>query len=275
MDSIRERAIAADDADDVPLAFELWGKLVEDDTDGIASLKYGALAIQLEKWDVAESALMEASRLKPRASIVMVFLGRLWSRRTDRDRVESLQAAKQWYLRSLERKRIAPFLTLLGATCARLNEIDEAKAAFEEAIAVDPKYEEAMYNLAALLQRSDLQRCVELTRRAVEIDPEYAMAHGLLGLTLQRLGDLGSAELHFRKSLQIDPDDWTSNIYFANLLAGLGENEEAEQIYRPAVELEPGLKVGWRLFARFLKSIGKVAEAEKVLSKAKQAVSQD
>ena len=126
MDSLRERAFAADDADDVPLAFELWGKLAEGDTDGIASLKYGALAIQLEKWDVAESALMEASRLKPRASIVMVFLGRLWSRRTDRDRVESLQAAKQWYLRSLERKRIAPFLTLLGATCARLNEIDEA-----------------------------------------------------------------------------------------------------------------------------------------------------
>ena len=251
MDSLREQAFAADDADDVPLAFELWGKLAEGDTDGIASLKYGALAIQLEKWDVAESALMEAYRLKPKASIVMALLGALWAGRTDRDRVECLQTAKDWLIRSLERKRTAPALTLLGTVCMRLDQIDEATAAFEEAIVIDPNYDEAMYNLAVLLQKSDLQKCVELTRRAVEIDPEYALAHGLLALTLQRLGDTGSAEQHFRKCLQIAPDHYTSNLYFANLLAGLGKNDEAEQIYRHAVELEPGLKVGWRLLPSF------------------------
>jgi len=107
---------------------------------------------------------MEASRLKPRASIVMVFLGRFWDHRTDRDETQSLQAAKQWYLKSLERKRVAPFLTLLGAVCSRRNEILEAKAAFEEAIVVDRNYDEAMYNLAVLLQKNDVQRCAELTR---------------------------------------------------------------------------------------------------------------
>jgi tetratricopeptide (TPR) repeat protein len=214
MDSIRDRAIAADESGDLPLAFELWGKLAETDADGLASLKYGAVAIELGNWEVAEAALMEASRLKPRASIVMVFLGRLWDHRTDRDQTQSLQTAKQWYLKSLERKRVAPFLTLLGAVCSRLNEILEAKAAFEEAIVVDPDYDEAMYNLAVLLHKRDPQRCAELTRRAVAIDPEYALAHGLLGRTLQKLGDLDSAEQHFRKCLQIDPDYYTSNLYF-------------------------------------------------------------
>jgi len=57
------------------------------------------------------------------------------------------------------------------------------------------------------------------------------LAHGLLGRTLQKLGDLDSAEQHFRKCLQIDPDYYTSNLYFGNLLAALGKNEEAEQTY--------------------------------------------
>jgi tetratricopeptide (TPR) repeat protein len=244
MASLRERAIAADDADDVPLAFELWGKLAETDTDGIASLKYGATAIQLKKWDVAEGALMEAFRLKPRASIVMALLGCLWSQRTDRDRVECLQTAKQWYLRSLERKRIAPTLTLLGSVCIRLGEIDEAKAAFEEAIAVDPNYDEAMYNLALLEKESDPQRSVALLNRAVEIDPQYSMAHQVLGRTLQKLGDRTAAEQHFRKCLEIDPDDYWSWLYLANLLGVMGRNEEAEQTYRHAIAIQPE-DCGW------------------------------
>jgi hypothetical protein len=76
MESWRQQAIAADESGDSLAAFELWGKLVETDTDGIASLKYCALAIELEKWEVAEVALTEANRLQPQASIVKVFLGR-------------------------------------------------------------------------------------------------------------------------------------------------------------------------------------------------------
>jgi tetratricopeptide (TPR) repeat protein len=275
MDSLRERASAADDADDVPLAFELWGKLVEDDTDGIAWLKYGALAIQLEKWDVAESALMEASRLKPRASIVMALLGGLWSERTDRDRVESLQTAKQWYLRSLERKRIAPTLTLLGSVCIRLGEIDEAKAAFEEAIVIDSNYDEAMYNLAVLEKESDPQRCVALLKQAVEIDPQYSMAHQALGRSLQKLGDLAHAEQHFRKCLEIHPDDYWSWLYLANLLGVRGRNEEAERSYRSAIAIQAEEVAGLKFFANFLKSIGKGTEAAEIRSKVAGIASKD
>lgn len=229
MDFLRERAIAADDADDVPLAYDLWGKLAEGDADGIASLKYRALAIQLEKWDVAESVLMEAYRLKPKASIVMALLGGLWSERTDREKVECLQTAKEWFTRSLERKRTAPALTLLGSVCIRLGEIEEAKVALEAAIAIDPNYDEAMYNLAVLEEEIDPQRCVALLNRAVEIDPQYSIAHQALGRSLQKLGDLAHAAQHFRKCLEIDPGDYWSWLFLANLLGVMGRNEEAEQ----------------------------------------------
>ena len=269
MEPLQEQAIAAEESGDSTLAFELWGNLAKTDTEGVASLKYGALAIELEKWDVAEGALMEASRLHPRASIVMALLGGLWAHRTDRDQTQSLRIAKQWYVKALERKRTAPLLTLLGVACVRLDQIPEAKAAFEEAIAIDPQYDEAMYNLAVHEERTNLQRCVELSRRAVEIDPEYAIAHQLLGRVLQKSGDLTSAERHFRKCLEIDPQDYSSSLYLANLLGVLGRNSEAEKAYRFATNLHPEFAGGFEFFANFLESIGKDEEAATVRTQAK------
>ena len=266
MNPLNEEATAAEDAGNLTLAFELWGKLAEGDTDGLPSLKYGALAIQLEKWEIAEGALTEANRLRPRDGIVMVFLGRLWTSRTDRER--SLQTAKHWYLRSLERERNAPSLTLLGATCMRLDEISEAKIAFEEAIAIDPNYDEAMYNLAVLEVKTDPPRCISLLTRAIDIDPQYLLAHQALGRALQKQGDLSQAEINFRKCLEIDPDEYWSTLYLANLLGVMRRNEEAEATYRQAIALEPALEGGFRFFANFLKSIGNNAEAEAVHSKA-------
>jgi tetratricopeptide (TPR) repeat protein len=268
MDQLKEQAEAAEEVGNLPLAFELWGKLADGDTNGLPSLKYGALAIQLQKWDVAESALMEASRLRPRAGLIMAYLGRLWAYRTDRDQTQSLQIAKQWYVKALERKRTAPLLTLLGAACVRLDQIPEAKAAFEEAIAIDPKYDEAMYNLAVLGEKNDPLRCIALLTRAVEIDPDYLIAHQMLGRTLQKQGDLKDAEFHFRRCLEIDPDEYWSNLYLANLLGVLGRNEEAEKAYRHAIALKPELEGGLRFFANFLKPIGKNTEAAALRSKA-------
>jgi len=199
----------------------------------------------------------------------------LWSQRTDRDRGESLQTAKQWFLRSLERKRIAPSLTFLGTLCVELNEIGEAKAAFEEAIAIDPNYDEAMYNLAVLEEKTDPHRCVALLKRAIEIDPDYAIVHQALGRTLQKLGDRAGAERHFRRCLEIHSDDYLSGLYLANLLGVMGRNEESEQTYRQAIAIEPEEASGWKFFANFLESIGKGSEAAAVRTEAERIVPRD
>jgi tetratricopeptide (TPR) repeat protein len=275
MNPLNEQAEAAEEAGNLPLAVELWGKLAVGDTDGLSSLKYGAFAIQLEKWETAECALTEANRLRPQASIVMVFLGRLWTSRTDQDEGHSLQTAKHWYMKAVERKRDATFLTLLGAACMRLDEFPEAKAAFEEAIAIDPNYDEAMYNLAVLEEEKDRPKCVASLTRAVQIDPEYFLAHQALGRVLQKQGNLVQAETHFRKSLEIKPDEYFSTLYLANLLGVLKRKEEAEQTYRQAIALKPELECGFRFFANFLKSIGKASEAAEVSSQALRLACKD
>lgn len=113
-------------------------------------------------------------------------------------------------------------------------------------------------------EKQNPERSIDLLERAIQIDPNYGVAHQVLGRLFQRKQDLPRAEYHFRRSLEIDPADYWSNIYMANLLGVLGRNAEAEDAYRFATDLHPEIAGGIEAFARFLESIGKAEEARKV-----------
>jgi len=267
MDDLQRRAYEAEEAGDLPAALELWKERSRGDDASIFLLKYGRVASRLGKWNDAEVAYSESIRLCPEKanatfrSLSKLLMGCLWLHRTDKDDTESLAIAKEWFLRSLDDKRFAPALSLLGAACVALKDADGAKAAFEEAIALDPEYEEAIYNLAVVEKKTNPQKARELLERAIQLDPNRPSAHGLLGLICQRMKEPIPAEQHFRRALEIDPNGYTSSLYLANLLGTLKRNSEAEQAYRSATRLRPDLAGGYEFFARFLESSGKFAEA--------------
>jgi Tfp pilus assembly protein PilF len=261
MDSLQQRAEEAEEAEDLHSAFELWKELAAKDPEASFFLRYGSVAKKLEKWDEAEDAFAQALRLDPASSLILENIGSLWAHRTDKPDADSFQMAKQWFLRALEEERNARLLTQLGATFVALNEGEAARDVFEEAIRLDPECEEALYNLAVIEEETDLQKSVELLERAIQIDPDYAAAHQVLGRVYEEMADITRAEYHFRRSLEIDPADYWSHLYLANLLGAEGRNIEAEQIYRFAANMHPEITSGMEIFARFLESIGKPEEA--------------
>jgi tetratricopeptide (TPR) repeat protein len=261
MDDLQKRAVEADDLGDLPAAFELWKECAKSDIDGTSSLKYGRVALELEKWEESEEAFHQALHFLPEFYLVKALMGGLWLKRTDKDETESLQTAKEWFLKALENKKMAPTLTLLGAVCARLDDAAAAKEAFEEAIQLDPNNDEAMYNLAAIEEKTSPSKARDLLERTIQIDPDYALAHQMLGRVYTKLKDLDRAEYHYRQCLQIDPAEYQCNIFLAGLLVALKRNAEAEQIYRHAIELCPEMAVGFEFYARFLEKNGRVAEA--------------
>jgi tetratricopeptide (TPR) repeat protein len=135
-DGLQKRADEAEEAGDLPLALELWKECSKSDEDGIAFLKCGRIAYELGNWEEAENAYTQALRLQPNSSvagfvgspIVNLLMGELWSVRTDKNRIKSLQTAKEWFLKALENERNAPTLTLLGAAYAHLDDAPAAKA---------------------------------------------------------------------------------------------------------------------------------------------------
>lgn len=261
---LEEQAEKAEEAGDLQAAFGLWKEAAVKDQDAVSFCRYGRVAAELGRWNEAESAFSEALRLEPNLSSAMESMGDLWATRTDKESVESLTVAKEWFIKALNRKCSARVLTFLGSTCRALGELDEARTAFEKAIRINSDYEEALYNLALLEEKANPQRSIELLERAIQIDPHYGIAHQVLGRLYQRAKDQAQAEHHFRRSLEIDPADYWSNIYLANLLGAQGKNAEAERTYRFATTLHPEIAGGLDLFARFLESIGKQEEATKV-----------
>jgi tetratricopeptide (TPR) repeat protein len=266
MDS-EDDAERAEEIGDLKEARAIWKEIAGRRQDATSFFSYGRLATKLESWDEAENAFTQALRLDPSFSLAMEGMGILWYERTDKHEMESFQTAKGWYLRAIKVERNAQALTLLGCAYLALGNSTAAQDAFEEAVQIDERYEEAIYNLAAMLEGTNSTRAAELLERAIEIDPGYSAAHQRLGILRQRSGDVIRAEYHFRRALEADPTDYWSHLYLANCLAVQGRKDEAEQTYRFVTSLEPENQGGREFFANFLESIGKKQEASEVRAK--------
>jgi tetratricopeptide (TPR) repeat protein len=266
---LEEKAEKARENGDLDTACVLWKEIATRNQNAPSFVSYGRLATKLEKWDEAESALAQALLLDPGFSVAMVGMGILWYRRTDREETECFQTARDWYLRAIELDCNASVLTLLGCSYMALGDSLAAQHAFEGALKIDPRYEEAIFNLASLRAKSDPTGAAELLERAIEIDGDYSLAHQQLGVLRHRSGDLIQAEYHFRRSLEADPTDYWSHLYLANCLAVQGREAEAEQTYRFVTSLQPENEGGLRFFANFLESIGKRQEASVLRAKIK------
>jgi tetratricopeptide (TPR) repeat protein len=268
-DFLAKQAEEAEDAGDMNTALELWKQLAARNREEYFLLSYARVAKEVEKWQEAEDALTQAFRLAPNSPLVMQSFGTLWLSRTDKNADDSLPTAKHWFLKALKHERTACVLTLLGVTCWGLKDELAARNAFEDAIKIDPDYEEALYNLAVLDEDKDRERSETLLERAIQIDPDYLSAHQVLGRLAQKMEDLPRADYHFRRCLEIDPADYWSNLYMANLLGVQGRNDEAEQTYAFVTNLHPELTGGMEIFARFLESIGKAEEGANVRARVK------
>jgi tetratricopeptide (TPR) repeat protein len=276
-DALQQRAKEAEEAGNFPLALELWKELAEKYNEAPPFLFYGQVAEKLAKWQEAEDAYTQALRLQPSSSIaqlvgsplVNALLGNLWENRTDKDRATSLQTAREWYQKAVKMERCAPTLSLLGAACARLRDTDAATEAFEEALELDTNYDEAMYNIAVMIQKTNPTRARELLERAIQIDPDYMLAHLLLGRVCNRLKDTDRAESEFRRCLEIDPGEYWCHLFLAELLQTQKRDDEAEQLYKHAIELCPEEEAGLEFYARFLEKTGRAAEAAEERAKIK------
>ena len=73
--------------------------------------------------------------------------------------------------------------------------LDEAIAEYERAIALDPKFADALHGLAqAYYAKEDFDRTIETARRILEIEPEDILAWTTVSRAYQRKGMVPEAE---------------------------------------------------------------------------------
>jgi len=152
------------------------------------------------------------------------------------------------------------------------NEIETSIGYFEEAIRKDPTFAPAYVGLAfayddlatVVLPEEVRPKAISAARKALELDPDLADAHALLGEMHQLQWQWAEAQAEYKRALELNPNDAAAHLGLANWLLCQGRTEEALVWSRRARELDPlgvtGLSNGWILFnaRRYDEAIGEL-----------------
>jgi len=156
-----------------------------------------------------------------------------------------------------------------GTTLGELGQYDEALAALDEALRLSPDYPDAWDNkgiaLSALGRAEEALACHE---QAIQLDPTVANYWHNKGVTLGKLGRVKEALSAIDQALQLQPeyrDAWHNR---AAALGELGRYEEALQALNEALRLSPDYAQGWYNKGVALEKLGRFEEARQAWKQA-------
>lgn len=116
---------------------------------------------------------------------------------------------------------------------------EDAQAEYEKCVALDPKMPEAQLNLGILVLEKDPGVAVVALRKAVELLPSQSRPRYLLGLALERAGDLAGAAESFEGASRLDPKDAESLTHLGRMYLKNDRAADAEGKFRAVLGLEP------------------------------------
>jgi Flp pilus assembly protein TadD len=143
-----------------------------------------------------------------------------------------------------------------------LKKTDEARSEYERAIAIDPKMTEAYLDLGILLLDKDPAAAVGPLTKAGALLPAQSRPHFLLGVALERSGNLTGAAEAFENAVVLDAQDYDTLLHLANAYLALNRPANAESKFRSALERQPQEPRALLGLARSLDSQKKAEAAE-------------
>ena len=119
-----------------------------------------------------------------------------------------------------------------------------------------------------LVEFGKLKEAEYVIRKAIELNPNYALGYSNLGGILLSLGKLREAEYAIRKAIELNPNE--SDLYsnLGNILGNLGKFEEAEVTTRKAIELNPNFANAHFNLGNILINFKRLSEAKLSFKKA-------
>jgi Flp pilus assembly protein TadD len=133
-----------------------------------------------------------------------------------------------------------------------------AEAEYRKAVALDPAFPGAYYDLGVLLlDEGDPVGASVALRQALRLDANDAAAHNNLGLALGRMGDARLAGIEFGEAIRLDPGRKEAHLNLGNLLARQGEPDAAISQYRLALMIDPAYAAAKANLAAVLRAYGR------------------
>jgi protein O-GlcNAc transferase len=146
----------------------------------------------------------------------------------------------------------------------------DALPALKKAAELLPRDAEAHGNLAAALRAAgQLEGAIESGRRALKINPDFAEAYNNLAVSLQDLGQLNEAIENYRRAIKIKPGFAEAHNNLGSALKDIGQLENGLASYRRALEIKPDFTDARSNFLQVL-SYSSSHAASDVLEQARQ-----
>jgi len=141
-------------------------------------------------------------------------------------------------------------------------QLDDAEGGYQKVLELQPDNADAHHLLGIVaLQRGAFDSAVESINRAIAIDGTNAAFHGSLADVLGKLERFAEAEVHYTRSIEINPDHFQAYYNLGHLLRVQGKNEQALASYRRAMELVPEFPDACNNVGALLAEMGRLDES--------------
>ncbi len=218
---------------------------------------YGRALVRLKRYPEAEAALKEAAALAPTLAEPVFNLG---VAAEEQKRAAEAEAAyrrtveldpkfgEAWFrlgnlmLGKAQEGNAAAGMAGPGAAAkaAGAASMEAARVAYAKAVAVNPEYTEARYNLTlTLLQMRRLDEAAAQARILVKAAPDSPQNQFLAGTVASQRGDVEPAEKAFKASLRLDPKCRDCALRLANLQFQAGRLAAAARTYHDLLVQDP------------------------------------
>lgn len=128
----------------------------------------------------------------------------------------------------------------LGVVLQALGRPDKAEAAYQKALALDPRDADAVNNLGTIFKESDEDgRALRCFQSAIERREGFADAHYNLGTVLQDIGDVGQATQAFEQALALRPTLTLAYRCLTDIHHATGEATKALDVLKRWLDYEP------------------------------------
>lgn len=120
------------------------------------------------------------------------------------------------------------------------DKLEEAMAAFQKQVEVNPDCDEAWDNIRRMLREQNrTEEILAVYQKHVEANPSHQNAWRLLGMELKRQGKMNEAIKAYQKQVEINPGDDTTWTVLGSELWNNNRKDEAASAYAHAIQLRP------------------------------------
>lgn len=210
----------------LPEHSEAWGQRMQ-------------LLFSLNRYDEVIDLSESANQYSPDNSFIQFFSGAAYMM------TGQYEKAEYWLMEAVNSPSQRTFRSVIYGTLGdvkhELDKWNESEDAYQNAIRLDRNNHTALNNYAYYLslRRENLDEALEMSKRAVGMEPQNAAYLDTLGWIYYKKGDFDSALEYIQQS--VDTGDASAEVYehLGDIYQALGEMTKAKEWWKKAFEMDP------------------------------------